>query len=56
MNVLLHLVGTKYERVAPEEPGTFECKDTWIAKITQSPALIAAKLDANRISQQFTGK
>ena len=55
-NVLLHLVGTKYERVAPEEPGTFECKDTWIAEITQSPALIAAKLDANRISQQFTGK
>ncbi|CAB4859230.1 unannotated protein [freshwater metagenome] len=53
--ILLHLVGTTYERVAPTKPGTFECKDTWIAKVTGTPALIAAKLDANRISQQFTG-
>jgi ABC-type branched-subunit amino acid transport system substrate-binding protein len=55
-SILLQLVGTEYKRVAPTKPGTFECKDTWIAKVSSTPALIAAKLDANRVSQQFTGK
>ena len=52
-NVMLHLVGTEYQRVAPEARGTFECNDGWIAKLSGLPAIVAAKLDANRISQQF---
>ncbi len=52
---VLRLVGHTYERVVPTEPATFECDDSWIAKISATPALEAAKLDANRISQQFTG-
>ena len=54
--ILMKLTGTKYERVAPTERGTFECKEAWIGKVTGTPGLIAAKLDANRISQKFTGK
>ncbi len=30
-NILLHLEGTEYVRVAPEERGTFECKDNWVS-------------------------
>ena len=52
-SAILHLVGDTYERVVPKERGTFECDPSWIAKITGTPALEAAKLDANRISQQF---
>ena len=52
-NAILKLSGTKYERLVPKEPGTFECDPGWIAPITGTPALAAAKLDANRISQQF---
>ena len=52
-NVLLHLKGTAYERIAPTERGTFECDPSWIAKVVGTPALEAAKLDSNRISQQF---
>ena len=52
--MLMRLQGTEYARVAPEARGTFECDDTWIAKLSGLPALDAAKLDANRISQQFT--
>ncbi len=55
-SILLQLVGTKYKRIAPTKPGTFDCKDTWIAKVPATAAVLAAKLDANRISQQFTGK
>ena len=51
---LIKLHGTAYERVVPAERGTFECNPAWIAKIDSTPALDAAKLDANRISQQFT--
>ncbi len=54
-NIVLHLQGSEYVRVTPEERGTFECKDTWAATITGTPALEAAKLDANRISTAFTG-
>jgi ABC-type branched-subunit amino acid transport system substrate-binding protein len=53
-NIILHLVGTKYERVAPEKRGTFQCDPSWIAKVSGLPAITAAKLDANRISQQFS--
>jgi hypothetical protein len=54
-SAVLRLVGHTYERVVPTKPGTFECDDSWIAKISSTPALKAAKLDANRISHQFTG-
>jgi ABC-type branched-subunit amino acid transport system substrate-binding protein len=52
-NLLLKLDGTKYVRVAPSEPGSFDCDPTWITPITSTTALVAAKLDENRISQQF---
>jgi ABC-type branched-subunit amino acid transport system substrate-binding protein len=51
-SMVLRLKGTAYERVVPSEPGTFECKDNWVVPIN-TPATQAAKLDANRISQQF---
>ncbi|MCU1368732.1 MAG: hypothetical protein JWN39_4371, partial [Ilumatobacteraceae bacterium] len=51
---LLKLDGTKYDRVVPTEPGTFECDPSYVVKIPSTPALEAAKLDANRISQQFS--
>jgi ABC-type branched-subunit amino acid transport system substrate-binding protein len=52
---ILRLVGNTYERVVPEEAATFECDDSWIAPITSTAALAEAKLDENRISQQYTG-
>ena len=52
-NIVLHLKGDTYERVAPTERGTFECDPSWIGKVTGTASLEAAKLDANRISQQF---
>ena len=52
---VLHLVGNTYERVVPTEPASFECDDSWISPITGTPALAAALLDDNRISQQFAG-
>ena len=51
---LLKLNGTKYDRVVPTAAGTFECSPTYVVKIPSDPALDAAKLDANRISQQFS--
>ncbi len=51
--IVLHLQGSKYVRVAPAKRGTFQCDKTWIAPIVKAPAVSAAKLDANRISQQF---
>jgi ABC-type branched-subunit amino acid transport system substrate-binding protein len=53
--VLIRLQGTEYKRVAPEEPGTYDCDPSWIAPLSGLPALDAAKLDANRISQQYSG-
>jgi ABC-type branched-subunit amino acid transport system substrate-binding protein len=50
---LLKLDGTKYVRVVPATPATFDCSPSYIVKITGTPALAAAKIDANRISQQF---
>ena len=52
-NIILHLVGTEYERVLPAEPGTYQCDPTWISKVGETPAVVAAQLDENRISQQF---
>ncbi len=50
---ILRLVGTEFERVVPTETAGFECDDAWISPITGTAALEAAKLDENRISQQF---
>ena len=36
-----------------KEPGTYDCDPSWVAKVEGVPALVAAKLDENRISQQF---
>ena len=49
---LLKLEGTKYVRVAPTEPATYDCDPSWVTKV-ETTALAAAKLDENRISQQF---
>jgi ABC-type branched-subunit amino acid transport system substrate-binding protein len=53
-SAVLQLVGGVYKRVVPTKPASFECDDSWIAKVTSTAGLLAAKLDANRISQQFT--
>jgi ABC-type branched-subunit amino acid transport system substrate-binding protein len=55
-NLVLRLQGSEYVRVAPEERGTFACDDSWVATVAGVPALEAAKLDENRISQQFAGQ
>ncbi len=51
--IVLQLQGTKYVRLAPEARGTYECDPSWVAPVTKAPAVVAAKLDADRISQQF---
>jgi ABC-type branched-subunit amino acid transport system substrate-binding protein len=53
-SILIKMQGTKYVRVAPAKAGTYECDPSWVAKVSGVPALAAAKLDANRISQQFS--
>ncbi|MCU1395057.1 MAG: hypothetical protein JWM34_3485, partial [Ilumatobacteraceae bacterium] len=52
-SLLIKLTGTVYSQVEPTTPGKYDCDDSWIAPVTGVPALAAAKLDANRISQQF---
>ncbi|MCU1387128.1 MAG: hypothetical protein JWL72_466 [Ilumatobacteraceae bacterium] len=52
-NITLQLEGTKYVRLSPTKPGTYDCDPSWIAPVVGVPALAAAMLDANRISQQF---
>lgn len=54
-SAVLRLVGSEFQRVVPVEAATFECDDAWVTPITGTPALLAAKLDENRISQQFAG-
>ena len=48
--VTLKLEGTKWVRFAPEEPGTLDCSDDYVVKVT-GPVVDQAKLDENRISQ-----
>jgi len=50
--LLMELVGTEYRRVAPSEPGTFECNPEWRLTI-DTPAVQAAQLDENRKSTKF---
>lgn len=52
---LLKLDGTKYRRIVPTAPATFDCNPSYVVTIASTPALDVAKLDANRISQQFSG-
>ncbi len=51
--ILMRLNGTAYERVAPTEPGTYECFDDGIGVIADAPALVPVLLDENRIATQF---
>ncbi len=48
--LLLKMEGTSYVRVAPEEPGTYQCDPAFAAK-TSGGVLERAKLDADRESQ-----
>jgi ABC-type branched-subunit amino acid transport system substrate-binding protein len=48
--LLMKMDGTAYQRVTPEEPGTYECDPSFAAKVT-GPALERANLDGNRIAQ-----
>jgi len=52
-NITLKLEGTEYVRVLPEEPGTFDCDDSWRVPV-DTAAVQAAQLDENRISRLFT--
>ncbi len=52
---LLKFNGTKYDRIVPTAPATFDCDPSYVVKIASDPALDLAKLDSNRISQQFSG-
>ncbi len=51
--LLMRVAGTGYERVFPEEPGSFECDDN-TGQVT-GPVVDAADLDENRISTTYTG-
>ena len=51
--LLLELEGTVYKRVAPSEPGTFECESSWRVTVA-TDAAEAADLDENRISRLYT--
>ena len=51
--VLLKLTAGKFERVTPEEPASFDCKDEYVAPVT-GPVVDQAKLGPDRISTLFT--
>jgi len=50
--MLLQLEGTKYVRVTPTQPNTFDCDPNSVV-IVDTPAVRAAKLDANGIAHEF---
>lgn len=52
--IVLRMSGTSYERIWPEQPGEFACDESWVAEIN-TVWVEEAKLDENRVSQQFTG-
>ena len=51
--LLIEMEGTGYQRVAPSEPGTFECESSWRVTVA-TDAVEAADLDENRISQLYS--
>ncbi len=52
--VVMELTGTEFTRVHPEEPGTFACDPSFRVEI-ETTWSDEANLDADRVSQQFTG-
>ena len=48
--MVMKLEGTEFVRVAPEEPGTLDCSDEYVAEVT-GPIIDRSNLDADRISQ-----
>ena len=50
--MVLKLEGTEYSRVYPEEPGTFDCDDSFVVEV-QTQWVEQAQLDENRVSQTF---
>jgi hypothetical protein len=48
--VLLKLTGAKFERVSPEQPGEYNCDDSFRVHL-DGPEVDAANLDENRIAQ-----
>ena len=52
--MLMELTGTGYQRALPEEPGTFDCDDSWNATV-EIEAVASAQLDENRVSQRHLG-
>jgi ABC-type branched-subunit amino acid transport system substrate-binding protein len=48
--LVLKLEGTSFRRVAPEEPGSFDCDPSYVVEVT-GPVVDQANLDADRISQ-----
>jgi len=50
--ILLELKGTKYIRVAPTKPDTFDCDPNSVVDV-DTPAVKQAMLDSNRIAHQF---
>ena len=51
--LVMELVNDSYQRVFPEELGTFACDDSWSSSFTTEWSE-QAKLDENRVSHQFT--
>jgi ABC-type branched-subunit amino acid transport system substrate-binding protein len=48
--MVLKLEGTEYVRVAPEEPGTLDCSDEYVAEVT-GPIIERSNLGPDRIAQ-----
>ncbi len=51
--MLLQLEGTKYVRLTPKTTGSFDCDPASVVDVS-TPAVAAAKLDANRVAHQFS--
>jgi ABC-type branched-subunit amino acid transport system substrate-binding protein len=50
--MLIQIEGTKYVRTTPTTPGTFDCDPNSVVPVV-TEASKAAKLDANRVAQEF---
>ena len=51
--LVMELINDSYQRVFPEELGTFACDESWSSSFTTEWSE-QAKLDENRVSHQFT--
>ena len=53
--MVLQMQGTKYIQALPQSEGDFECDPKFVATVPpETPAVAAAKLDANRLSTAYT--